>query len=146
MEVTVKSPETEEVFRDSLKLRYKVLREPLGQPRGSEEDSLDLVAIHAVALNPEGKVVGTGRIHSNSGRQAQIRLMAVEPELQGKGIGKQLLDFLEGKGKQMGAKYVRVHARESAKAFYAANGYNDVSEGKTLFDTVKHTWMRKEIA
>ena len=145
MDVTVKAPETEEVFRESLKLRYKILREPWGQPRGSEEDNLDLVAIHAVALSEEGKVVGTGRLHSNSGRQAQIRFMAVPEELQGQGIGKKILEYLEMRGRQIGAKYIRVNARENAIPFYTANGYVATGEGKLLFDVIKHTWMRKEL-
>lgn len=145
MNIIVRSPESDEEFNKLLALRYTVLRQPWNQPRGSERDSLDVVAYHAIALNEAGEVVGTARLHSNSGRQSQIRFLAVAEAYRHRGIAKKLVSFLEDKAREGGAKYLRAHVRESAVGFFEKNGFQHIGEGKILFEAIKHVWMRKDL-
>ena len=46
MEIEIRIPETEEEWEDYYALRYRVLREPLGQPIGSERNEGDETGIH----------------------------------------------------------------------------------------------------
>ena len=83
------------------------------------------------------------RAHFNSDEEAQIRYMAVEEEWQGKGVGTMILEYLEEKIKEKGAKYIVLNARDIAIKFYEKHGYEIVKEAHVLFDTIPHYKMRK---
>jgi N-acetylglutamate synthase-like GNAT family acetyltransferase len=141
----VRVPLTDEEFDKYYDLRWRILRAPWNQPKGSEKDELEGKSIHIIAIN-EGEIVGCGRIHFNSIDEAQIRYMAVENELQGRGIGKLILNELEQKALEKGAKKIILNARENAVKFYDKNGYKIVKESHTLFGEIKHFLMRKDIS
>ena len=69
-------------------LRWRLLRHPWGQPRGSERDSLDQSAFHLLVLANNGKALACGRLHLNSPAEAQVRYMAVDENVQGRGYGR----------------------------------------------------------
>ncbi|MEP0861745.1 MAG: GNAT family N-acetyltransferase [Ignavibacterium sp.] len=140
----IKSPQTRQEFFDYYDLRWRILRAPWNQPKGSEQDELEGQAIHIIAVE-EDKVVGCGRAHFNSDEEAQIRYMAVENHLRGKGIGKMILDELEKKVIEKGAKKIILHARESVVKFYEKNGYRIVKPSHTLFGVIPHYLMKKTI-
>jgi hypothetical protein len=52
-------------------LRWRILRAPCGQPRGSEGDSAEESAFHLLLLDPAGKAVACGRSHLNNPDEAQ---------------------------------------------------------------------------
>jgi N-acetylglutamate synthase-like GNAT family acetyltransferase len=141
----VRVPLTDEEFDKYYDLRWRILRAPWNQPKGSEKDELEGNSIHIIAII-EGEIVGCGRIHFNSIDEAQIRYMAVENELQGRGIGKLILNELEQKALEKGAKKIILNARENAVKFYDKNGYKIVKESHTLFGEIKHFLMRKDIS
>jgi len=141
----VRVPLTDEEFDKYYDLRWRILRAPWNQPKGSEKDELEGKSIHIIAII-EGEIVGCGRIHFNSIDEAQIRYMAVENELQGRGIGKLILNELEQKALEKGAKKIILNARENAVKFYDKNGYKIVKESHTLFGEIKHFLMRKDIS
>lgn len=87
-----------------------------------------------------------GRLHFPSPDIGQVRYMAVAPEWQRQGLGRQVLDELERLAKEAGAKKIRLNARENAVAFYQAQGYGVVGEGELLFGAVKHQVMQKSLA
>ncbi|WP_035415715.1 YiiD C-terminal domain-containing protein [Ferrimonas kyonanensis] len=124
-------------------LRFRVLRQPWQQPRGSEQDDLEAQGLHRVGLDGDGNVVATGRVHSLSCRRGQIRYMAVAPDRQRQGLGTQLLAALELAAQQAGLEVVELQARESQLGFYLARGYRDIGVGHTLFGTVSHRRMAK---
>jgi ribosomal protein S18 acetylase RimI-like enzyme len=124
-------------------LRWRILRKPWNQPKGSEKDELEDKSIHLMVCNEDRIPIGIGRAHFNSDEEAQIRYMAVEEEWQGKGIGKMILSYLEGKIKGKGAKSIVLNARDIAIKFYEKNGYEIVKEAHTLFDVIPHYKMRK---
>ncbi len=62
-------------------LRWRVLRAPWDQPRGSERDPLDADACHRLAVTAGGAVIGCGRLHRDPDAPAWgvLRYMAVDP-------------------------------------------------------------------
>ena len=141
----ITEPATEKDFELYYDLRWRILRKPWDQPKGSEKDDLEDEAIHVMVCNEDRIPVGIGRAHFNSEDEAQIRYMAVEEEWQGKGIGKTILTRLEEKIKVQGAKYIVLNARDIAINFYEKHGYEIVKEAHTLFDVIPHYKMRKNI-
>ena len=136
------SPKDFELYYD---LRWRILRKPWNQLKGSEKDELEDKSIHAMVCDEDRIPVGVGRAHFNSDEEAQIRYMAVEKEWQGKGIGKMILLYLEEKVKEKGAKNIILNARDIAIKFYERNGYQIVKEAHTLFDAIPHYGMRKAL-
>ena len=49
MQITILQPKTERQMQDYYDLRWRVLRSPHGQPRGSEKDDLEELSIHLIA-------------------------------------------------------------------------------------------------
>ncbi len=145
MFLIIKKPETEKDYEDYYALRWQILRRPWGLPRGSEKDEREETSIHLMAYTEDRIPVGVGRAHFNSKNEAQVRFMAVDPHYQNNGIGSTLLAALERRVKIDGAKYIVLNSRETAIGFYKKNGYS--SEGRifTLFDSIKHIKVRKDL-
>ena len=58
----VKSPSTKEEFKAYYALRYKVLSEPWGHPRGTEKDDYEPISEHFMAIDEENGQVLTQNI------------------------------------------------------------------------------------
>jgi N-acetylglutamate synthase-like GNAT family acetyltransferase len=140
----IRSPQTKKELEAYYDLRYRVLREPWGQPRGSEKDDIEDRSIHVIAIE-DGKIIGCGRLHFNSKKEAQIRQMAVEEAYRGTGVGKSIVLELERVAKEKGAKYVVTDAREVALGFYEKLGYMVCGNAPTIFGSVKQCKMRKDL-
>jgi N-acetylglutamate synthase-like GNAT family acetyltransferase len=126
-------------------LRWRVLREPWGQARGTERDSLDSNAFHLAILDGGGSALAVGRLHSNTPEEAQIRYMAVDPAYQQSGLGREILEGLEDRARSQGAKRIALNARDNAVGFYTRCGYAAIGPGETLFGEVRHTRMSKSL-
>lgn len=140
----IKSPQSHKEFFDYYDLRWKILRAPWNQPKGSEQDDFEDQAIHIIAVEAD-KIVGCGRAHFNTDDEAQIRYMAIENEWQGKGVGKLILDELERRVIEKGAKKIILQARENVVKFYEKAGYKIVKPSHTLFGIIPHFLMEKTI-
>ena len=103
------------------------------------------MAIHVMVCESEGIPIGIGRVHFNAEDEAQIRYMAVEEDQRGKGIGALVLVELETRAKGKGAKFIMLNARETAVKFYEKHGYKIVKQAHTLFGSIPHYEMRKEL-
>jgi len=141
----VQEPKTEKEFEGYFDLRWRILREPWGQPKGSERDEYEDGAMHVMVYEQEEIPLGIGRAHLNSSEEAQIRYMAVENGHQGKGIGKQILEALESRILQKSASCIVLNARESAVPFYEKRGYRVTGQAHTLFGEIPHFSMRKDL-
>ena len=84
-------------------LRWRVLREPWQQPRGSERDEREDESIHLMIRAWNGDALAAGRLHLNSPSEAQVRFMAVDPSAQGRGLGSMILEALEKRARGAGA-------------------------------------------
>jgi GNAT superfamily N-acetyltransferase len=143
MKVDIRQPKTAEDFENYYDLRWRILRKPWNQPKGSHRDEHEERAIHIMACMGN-KTVGVGRVHFNSPGEAQLRYMAVETSYQGKGIGSLVLRQLEKRARKQGAKYMLVNGRENAVRFYKKNGYTLVGDAPTLFGCIKQSRLRKD--
>jgi GNAT superfamily N-acetyltransferase len=141
-EITV--PTTPQDFEQYYELRWRILRAPWNQPRGSERESDDDTAIHIMIKDrEEDRVVACGRIHFIDEFTAQIRFMAVEERYQGQGLGSQLLHALEGQALSHHRRRIILQARENAIPFYRKNGYCIVRKTQLLFGVIQHYLMEK---
>lgn len=138
----IREPESGRDFDRYYDLRWRVLREPWNQPRGSEKDDADDSSIHIMAC-VDGDVAGVGRLHFNSEEEAQIRYMAVDERYRGNGVGTAIVRELEKRAVEKGARYIVLNARENAVGFYRKNGYEVIERTYTLFGSINHFKMRK---
>src|SRR4051812_45826823 len=99
-------------------LRFEVLRKPWGEPKGSERDEMEDECVHAMIENEQGEVLAVCRLQMNDVHTGQVRYMGVKAGMQGKGLGKQIMKFIEDAACEKGAQKVILHARENAVEFY----------------------------
>lgn len=138
-------PANDEDFARYFDLRWRVLRSPWKQPRGSERDEQEDRSWHFMVCIDDRIPVGVARLHLNSPEQAQIRYMAVEPAWQRKGIGSALVRAIEAQAREVSATEIVMHAREDTVGFYRRLGYEVTGTDHVLFDTIAHMTMRKLI-
>lgn len=142
--IELREPKTQEEFRLYYDLRWRILREPWTQDRASSQDEHEQEALRLAAWMGD-RLVGVGRLHLNSQDEAQVRYMAVEEGHTGRGIGTLLLEELETRARRAGAKRMVLNARESAVSFYLKHNYELAGQSGTLFNSIVHWWMRKEL-
>ena len=138
-------PRSTEEFQRYYELRWKILRAPWNQPRGSERDSRDADSTHLMMIDNRDVVVAVARLHFNSIREAQIRYMAVAVEQQRRGLGSRMLQALEQKAAALGAACIVLDAREAALGFYVRQGYSAEGPGHMLYNCISHIRMRKTL-
>ena len=139
----VRFPVTKAEFDAYYDLRWRALRAPWGQPRGSERDELDAIATHFAGFDEVKGVVSVGRLHLVNSDLGQLRYMAVEERLRRQGLGQTLLAKLESEARLQGVKWLMLDARESAVEFYRRNGYEIEGKAHVLFGDVQHSKMQK---
>ncbi len=138
-------PQDEEDWRAYFELRWRVLRTPWGQVRGSERDEFEMQACHRMIRDAQGQVLAVGRIHQHDTDTAQIRYMAIAPRNEGRGLGRRMLRSLEDWARNEGYAQIELNARVSASGFYRRNGYEEIGAAPTLFGCIRHVRMRKKL-
>lgn len=138
-------PKTVTDLQSYFDLRWRVLRAPWDQPRGSEQDDREDQSIHLMVRGAKGEALAAGRLHLNSPTEAQIRFMAVDPHMQGRGLGSLVLQNLEDRARAAGARRIILNARESALRFYERHDYKVEAPADRLFGGVDHWRMSKEL-
>lgn len=136
-------PRTPQDWDSYFDLRWRVLRQPWGQPRGSERDDFDVESFHLLVRDSIGTAVAVGRLHLNSPSEAQVRYMAVEETCRSRGIGSRILAGLEDQAQSRGVTGIVLNARENAVNFYRGHGYEVEGPADILFGKVRHFRMRK---
>lgn len=144
MPIELREPMTEEEFERYYDLRWRILRKPWTDERQSGRDQYERTAMHLAAFDGS-KLVGAGRCYLLSPGEAQIRGMAVEHGYEKKGIGSMILKGLEERAMQAGASRIVLHARETALEFYRKNHYQLVERSYTLFHSIVHWQMYKDL-
>jgi YbgC/YbaW family acyl-CoA thioester hydrolase len=108
---------------EALALRRSVFADELGVPAVAGTDAADESALHAVARNRFGLVVGAGRLVPEQAGRARIGRLAVVATLRGAGIGRELVKTLAAAAKARGDREIVLAAEESAKHFYQRLGF-----------------------
>jgi predicted GNAT family N-acyltransferase len=139
------SPQSEAEWEEYFDLRWRVLRAPWQQPRGSEKDDQETESDHLMIVGKDSLPLAIGRLHFNNPAEAQIRFMAVDPAAQGRGLGSVILQECERRARAAGATSIVLNARDDAQRFYQKHGFAVIGPAPTIFDAVKHVRMRKEL-
>jgi GNAT superfamily N-acetyltransferase len=142
--IEIREPRTAEEMEAYYELRWRILREPWTQARESGKDEHESQAIHLTAWAGD-ELAGVGRVHMISSDQAQIRYMAVEPRYARRGIGGLILAGLEERARRIGARSIVLNARDTALGFYRKHGYRLLDQSGTLFESIVHWKMRKDL-
>lgn len=137
-------PETTEEFEQYYELRWRILRHPWGQPRGSEQDMEEASSYHLMARDGQ-QVIGVARLQFPTDDTAQLRYMAVADAWQEKGVGREIVEHMEGIARQQGARQLFLHARDNALGFYRKLGYEIVEPSYLLFGSIQHYKMQKNL-
>src|SRR5216684_1883028 len=144
-EFTLSEPRTAQEWESYFDLRWRVLREPWGQPRGTERDDLDAESFHLILRDSSGVVVAVGRLHLNSPSEAQVRYMAVDESHRDRGLGSRILSGLEDRARSDRVTGVVLNARDNTINFYRRHGYRVEGPADILFGEVRHFRMRKDL-
>ena len=124
-------------------VRFRVFVSEQAVPPEEELDEADATAIHAIALSG-GETIGTGRLLHQDDSTAVIGRMAVDLEYRRRGVGGQILLFLEEEARSQGYRSSVLHAQEYVTSFYASHGY--VEHGDVFLEVnIPHIEMRKEL-
>jgi len=140
----IRTPNTPAEWETYYDLRYRVLREPLGKERGSERHDGDEAGIHFALFEGES-ILAIARLDRVDETVCQVRFVAVETNIQGKGLGKQIMDAVEKCGAENGYTKLMLHARDYALPFYEKLGYTLLGPSYKLFDVLQHFEMEKEL-
>jgi len=130
-------------YEKMVKLRDEILRKPLGLSFTKEELEREKNNLHIVAYEDE-RMLGCCMLLEEDPQTVRLRQMAVMNDLQGKGIGKALMQFAENLARDRGYKKITMHARKNALGFYEKMGYK--TKGKEFEEiTIPHYVMEKEL-
>ena len=143
-EIIFKTPTNQKEYKEYDLFRWKILRKPIGKDISSLKDKFEESAYHLIGIKDK-KIIACGRLHFNNKDEAQIRYMAVSKDLQGFGIGKQILDLLEKNAKKNNAKRIILNARDHAIGFYKISGYKTEKKYNGSDTGIPHTTMKKNI-
>ncbi len=144
MDIKIGFPQTEAEWEDYYDLRYRILRKPLKQPRGSERNEGDDTGIH-FALYDSGDLKAIARLDEHDMSTAQVRFVAVEEKEQGNGYGKLIMYAIEQEAEEKEYKKIILHARENAVEFYLKLEYKLIEPSYKLFDLIQHFLMEKDL-
>lgn len=127
----------------AMALRHRVFCQEQGVPQELERDEHDAAALHLVAVDGRGAVVGTCRL-VRRGEAMVLGRMAVEGSRRGLGVGARLLDAAHAEAAAAGAREVELHAQVEVRGFYARAGY--AAEGPEFEEAgIAHVVMRRAV-
>jgi GNAT superfamily N-acetyltransferase len=109
-------------YQQMVELRDSILRKPLGLSFDQVELSREVDDI-LIGCFEEDKLEGCCLLTNVGDKTVRLRQMAVANGLQGKGIGRVLMNFAENVARDMGNKKLTMHARKTAVGFYEKLGY-----------------------
>ena len=130
-------------YEQMVKLREAILRKPLGlsfSPDELESEKHNLM----MAAYEDDRMLGCCMLVQEAPEAVRLRQMAVINDLQGKGIGKALMQFAENLARDRGYRKIMMHARKNALGFYEKMGYKKVGEEFQEI-TIPHYVMEKEL-
>lgn len=130
-------------YQKMIKLRDDILRKPLGLGFTSQEleEEKDNMLIGAFE---EDTILGCCMLVEENPQIVRLRQMAVLNDLQGKGIGRALMNFAENIARDRGYKILSMHARKNAIGFYEKMGYKVAGDEFTEV-TIPHYVMEKKL-
>jgi predicted GNAT family N-acyltransferase len=130
-------------YQQVIRLRKEILRQPLGLTFTDEELEKEKSNLHIAAFEDD-QMLGCCMLVEEEPQTVRLRQMAVINDLQGKGIGRALMQFAENLARDRGYKKITMHARRNAIGFYEKMGYKKIGEAFEEI-TIPHFVMEKEL-
>ena len=130
-------------YQQMIQLRNDILRKPLGLAFEKEELEKEAEDILIGAFEDD-RLLGCCMLIETEPGTVRLRQMAVPKNLQGKGVGRALMQFAENIARDRGYKKITMHARKTATGFYEKLGYA-VSGGEFVEVTLPHVVMEKRL-
>lgn len=130
-------------YRQMVKLREDILRRPLGMSFSADELDKEKDNL-LMAAYEEDQMLGCCMLVEEEPGTVRLRQMAVVNDLQGKGIGKALMQFAENLARDRGFRKITMHARKNALGFYEKMGYRKIGEEFQEI-TIPHYLMEKDL-
>lgn len=130
-------------YMQMVKLRDDILRKPLGltfTPDELESEKENML----IAAFEEERILGCCMLLEEEPGIIRLRQMAVLNDLQGKGVGRALMNFAENLARDRGFRSIRMHARLNAVGFYEKVGYK-VKGDQFIEVTIPHYVMEKSL-
>lgn len=130
-------------YRQMVDFRYQMLRKPLKlefTPEELEREKNDIL----IGCFEDDKLEGCCLLTETDPQTVRLRQMAVISGLQGKGIGRVLLQFAENIARDRGYKKITMHARKTALGFYQKLGYK-IAGDEFEEVTIPHYFMEKNL-
>jgi len=126
---------------------FAVRRQVFVREQGISEDLVfdghDREALHMVVKDGE-RIIGSARVQFLAGNQAKLERMAVLKRYRRKGIGKEILLFLDAVWKDKQVQQVIIHAQLEVVPFYKLCGFDEF--GSPFREAgIKHIKMRKQL-
>ena len=130
-------------YLQMIQLRDNILRKPLGLGFTEEELAKEKDNILIGAFEDDD-MLGCCMLVEESPKTVRLRQMAVLDDLQGKGIGRALMNFAENLARDRGYSKLTMHARKITLGFYERMGYQVASEEFSEL-TITHCIMEKKL-
>jgi len=130
-------------YQQMIKLRDEILRRPLGLTFTKQELDEEKNNMLIAAFEDED-MLGCCMLVEEKPGTVRLRQMAVLNDLQGKGIGRALMNFAENLARDSGYRILSMHARKNSVGFYEKMGYN-ISGDEFIEVTIPHYVMEKEL-
>lgn len=130
-------------YSQMVELRRQILRKPLGLDFTADDLEQEKEHIH-IAIYEDEQMLGCCMLIQVAPATVQLRQMAVKAGLQGKGIGRVLMQFAENIARDRGNKKMIMHARKVAVGFYEKLGYKITGE-EFMEVTIPHYEMEKDL-
>jgi len=130
-------------YQQMVNLRNEILRKPLGLSFTPEELAKEKEDILIGAFDDD-QMLACCMLTREEHNCLRLRQMAVQNNLQGKGIGASMMNFAEILARDKGYKKLIMHARETAIGFYEKLGYKVVGDRFTEV-TIPHYVMEKKL-
>ena len=130
-------------YQQMVELRTEILRKPLGlsfEKKELEREANDTL----IAAFEEDKMLGCCLLTKVDNQCVRLRQMAVQNNLQGKGIGAAMMNYAENVARDAGYNKVIMHARKTAIGFYEKLGYK-VTGNEFEEITIPHFVMEKKL-
>lgn len=142
----LKIPKTREDFKAYYALRYKVLREPWGHPKGTEKDDYEPISEHFMAVDEAtSEVLGVIKLLEKSPGVGQVSHLAIATEHQHQGIGRFLIAAVEKAAREHGYQRLGAVARVTATAYFERHGYHVAGLPAPHLGTTHVVWMEKDL-
>jgi predicted GNAT family N-acyltransferase len=130
-------------YKQMIALRNEILRKPLGLNFSEEELAKEKDDILIGAFD-EDKILACCLLTKVDKATIKLRQMAVQNNLQGKGIGASIMNFAENVARDKGYKKLTMHARNNAVGFYEKFNFK-VNSNQFIEVNIPHFVMEKQL-